>query len=95
MNVIWSTFAEASYEQNINYLLEERTVSEVLSFTSTVAKYIELIKINPKLFPDREGKGFRSAVIVPAIMMYYKINDDHIELHWFWNNHMDKRNLKL
>ena len=94
-HVIWSDLAELDYEENIEYLLKELTVSDAVNFVDGVERCINLVKTHYEIFPDREGKGYRSAVIVPAITMYYTVEVDHIRLHRFWNNNNEPKLLRL
>lgn len=94
-NVIWSDLAELDYEENIEYLIKKLTISDAINFVSGVEHCINLIKTHPEIFPDKEAMGYRSAVIVSSITMYYKIEDDYIKIYRFWNNHQNPKSLNF
>ena len=93
--IIWSNLAESDYENNINYLLEEWSEKEALRFVNSVKNHLEIIASSPYIFPDKNGDGYRSAVIVSQITLYYKIHSNQIRLHRFWNNYKNPANLKF
>jgi hypothetical protein len=47
---------------------------------------LELILINPKLYPNSQYKSLRKAVIKHQITLFYKLTENEIYLVRFWNN---------
>ncbi len=95
MKIIWSEDALLDYHQNIDYLLIDWSESVALQFVEEVEGVIELIQINPELYPLTDYRGIRKALIRKQITLFYKVVDDSIYLIRFWNNYQDPSKLKL
>jgi hypothetical protein len=96
MNVVWTTDAENSFEQNIAYLQEEWDDFVIMTFIEKTEEAIAYIAHNPALYPlyDKKKK-IRRCVLVKQISLYYRITKTNIELLLFWNNYQDPKKLKL
>ena len=96
MNVVWTTDAEDTYEQNIAYLQDEWDDFVISTFIENTDEAIAYIVDNPALYPfyDKKNK-IRRCVIVKQISLYYKITETNIELLLFWNNYQNPKKLKL
>ncbi|NOS90534.1 MAG: type II toxin-antitoxin system RelE/ParE family toxin [Cyclobacteriaceae bacterium] len=95
MKIIWSEDALLDYHQNIDYLLRDWSESVALQFVEEVEGVIELIQINPELYPLTDYRDIRKALIQKQITLFYKIADDNVFLIRFWNNYQDPSRLKL
>lgn len=95
MKIIWSEDALLDYHQNIDYLLRDWSESVALQFVEEVEGVIELIQINPELYPLTDYRDIRKALIRKQITLFYKIADDNVFLIRFWNNYQDPSRLKL
>jgi len=95
MKIIWSEDALLDYHQNIDYLLVDWSESVALQFVEEVEGVIELIQINPELYPLTDYRGIRKALIRKQITLFYKVAEDNVFLIRFWNNYQDPSKLKL
>ncbi len=60
MEIIWSDDARQDYEENIEYLLNEWSGKSASTFIEEVESVLELLKINPKLYPKIDYKSIKS-----------------------------------
>ena len=96
MQIVWTKQAEDSFNQTIDYLLEVWTVKEATNFIKLVEVVIIKIGMNPKLFKvsifDKES---REAIITKHTSMFYRLlNNNTIEIEYFWNNYRNPNDLK-
>ncbi|NBW36992.1 MAG: type II toxin-antitoxin system RelE/ParE family toxin [Cytophagia bacterium] len=95
MQVRWSDEAIEDYHQNIAYLLKDWSATVAIEFIEDTEITIELIKINPELYPLTSHKDIRRAVIRKQISMFFEIRDEAIHIIRFWNNYQNPDKLKL
>ncbi|GGG37600.1 type II toxin-antitoxin system RelE/ParE family toxin [Bizionia arctica] len=96
MQTVWTKQAEDSFNTTIDYLLKVWTVKEAENFIELVENIILKIEVNPKLFKvsifDKES---REAIITKHTSMFYRLlNNNTIEIEYFWNNYRNPKNLK-
>lgn len=86
MKIIWSKKSEYNFDNIYNYL--EQFWSPVIAqkFIKDVLKIITLLENNPMLGKYNSKLKCRSMIISKNVMLYYQINEDHIELISFYNN---------
>lgn len=94
-NVLWSEHAKIDYWKNIEYLIENWSESTAKKFINEVDFVLDIISIYPEMFQLTNYSRVRCALIFKQISLFYRVNDDKIELIRFWNNHMDKEKLVL
>ena len=69
--LIWSEEALNNLKDIIGYLENKWTQREIKKFARLLEKHLDLIKDNPKLFPESElSNGFRRAVISKQVSLY-------------------------
>ncbi len=95
MDIIWSDDAKLDFEENIEYLLMDWSEKSASKFIEEVELILELLKVNPKLYPKAGYKSIRRAVIRKQITLYYQYNDSSIHLIRFWNSNKDPKALKF
>lgn len=96
MQIVWTKQSEDSFNATIDYLLEIWTEKEAHNFIGLVEGVIGNIEVNSKLFKvsifDKES---REAVITKHASMFYRIlNDNTIEIEYFWNNYSNPKTQK-
>ncbi len=95
MNIIWSEDAIIDYHQNIDYLITEWSEKLAAEFIEDVEGVLELIKIQPEIYPISNYHNIRKAVIRKQISLFYEVKGQKIFLVRFWNNYQNPNNLKL
>ena len=95
MEIIWSNPAKADYWKNIEYLENEWSPKEVISFITEVERNLELLKNNNEFFAKTGYNNVYKLIIVKQVSLFYKISTDKIELLRFWNNYQDLNKFKL
>ncbi len=85
MEIIWSPQSKKDYWQNIDYLEAEWTFKDVINFIEKVDQTLNLLLQNNIEFISTNYKNINKVVILKQITLYYRINNDKIELLRFWN----------
>ncbi|KAA5827543.1 type II toxin-antitoxin system RelE/ParE family toxin [Algibacter amylolyticus] len=93
MQVVWTKQAEDSFNETIDYLLLKWTAKEANNFIDLVESIIEKIERNPKLFKRSVfDKQSREVIITKHTSMFYReLNEEVIEIEFFWNNYRDPK----
>jgi len=79
-------------EQTIEYLQNNFTDREIRRLVDKIDSSIEIISQNPFIFPISEDKRVHQAVILQFNTMYYRVNDNDIEiLSFFLTDNLSKR----
>lgn len=95
MNIIWSPLAKTDFWRNIEYLEQEWSPKEVISFIEQVEHHIDLIRHNNVYFVKTKYKNVFKLVIVRQITLFYRVSQGNVELLRFWNNYQDLNKFKL
>jgi plasmid stabilization system protein ParE len=79
-----------------NYFEVNWTEKELRKLSIEIEKTLELISINPELFPKtRTKKSIRRVVITKHNTLYYRKKNKTIEILSFFSNNKNPNNLKL
>lgn len=93
---LWTDLALKDYHDNIDYLLQEWSEKEAISFIEDVESVLESLKSGNLEFKESNYRNIRECVVCKQITLYYRhFNDKEIELLRFWNNSKDKRKFKF
>ena len=97
ISIHWTREAERTLAQNLEYLAYRWDDKVVLDFINKVDDALDIIALNPKIFPAHNSElGIYKCVVVSQITIYYRIvNDNTIDLLTFWNNYQNPDKLKL
>ena len=97
MRVEWTTQAEDSFEEQVNFIAEVYSYKVSADFMEQTYDTLEKIKnplVNYQLVDA--GKGIRKCKINKFVDLYYKIIDDeYIELRTFFDSRQNPKKLKL
>lgn len=93
--MIWSSLAEKSYNENLNYLKENWPMSVVHSFISNVEKTMILLADNPDIFRWWDsGKKYKIGYLTSNISFFYSFDSENVMIHLFWDKRRDPEKLK-
>ena len=93
--VIYSPLAKNSFEQNIAYLEKEWTLKEIKNFINKTSEVVELLKMDPYVFPLSEfDTNIRKVVLIKQITLFFEIKKKEVHIHLFWNNYQDPEKIK-
>nr|WP_294926025.1 type II toxin-antitoxin system RelE/ParE family toxin [uncultured Flavobacterium sp.] len=95
MIVIWARQAKKDFWNNIDYLEAEWSEIIALNFIRKVNSTIELLKNDNVLFIKTNFKSVYKIVITKHISLYYRIENNNLELLRFWNTFQDTEKFKL
>ena len=89
ITISWSEPAKIDYWNNIEYLEREWTLTEVYNFMDKVDELIALLTKENLTFKPTDYKNTYQVPVVKQINLYYRFENDTIELLRFWNNYQD------
>ncbi|MAN59560.1 MAG: hypothetical protein CMC08_06960 [Flavobacteriaceae bacterium] len=94
--ILWTNHALSELENTIEYLEENWTERELKNFSQELDHTIELISKNPELFQiSKKKKNIRRAVVARFNNLYYRLNEDSIEILSFFSNRQDPDRIKF
>ncbi len=95
-SIHWNRLAILDYNNNIDYLLENWSVSEAQVFIDEVDEIIDVLRLGKVEHQSTNYTGVKRCVLRKQITLFYKIADKNtIELLRFWNNYQDEKKFKL
>ena len=94
--LFWSDKALADLQNIIDYLTENRTHKEIQNFAKRLNKRLDLIVINPGLFPSTtRRKNMRRSVLTKQTVIYYEIVEHIINIVTLFDPRQNPNRLKL
>ncbi|SEM12727.1 Plasmid stabilization system protein ParE [Chryseobacterium taichungense] len=94
--LIWSHQAESDYIDILEYWMNHNKSNKYSTkLIDEVEKKEKLISKNPNIGSLSEIEGVRYILIDKNFSLYYRINDDVIEILAFWDNRRDPDSLSL
>lgn len=92
----WTKKATIDLQNIIDYLLYKWTEKEVKHFVRKLDKRLELISINPRLFPKTsKRKNVRRSVLTKHTVVYYETSTDTIRIVTLFDPRQDPSKLKI
>jgi len=93
--IFWAEEAIQNLEEIIDYLSTRWTQREVENFKTKLSKQINLIKMNPRMFPASTFQPrLRKAVLSSQTSILYETQDNVIYIAYLFLNHKSTDNLK-
>lgn len=94
--VVWSPASERDLEQITEYLQSKWGNKIALSFLGKLDSIIDLILVNPKLFPlIHKDLGIRKIVVTSQNSLFYREFDSRIEIVRLFDSRQDPKRLSF
>ncbi len=94
--ILWSDRAVFDLQNIIDYLLSKWTEKEVRNFAKKLDSRLELISVNPRLFPKtNRRKNTRRSVLTKHTVIYYETSDDIIKIVTLFDPRQNSKKLKI
>lgn len=94
--ILWTDNALKELQKTIEYLEEHWTEKELRNLGAYLEKTLNLISNNPKLFQLSESKKeIRRAVVLKLNTLYFKVNENNVEIISFFSNRQNPQKRKL
>lgn len=90
--IVWSERALKELEQAIEYLENNFTNKELRKLSLEIERNLNIISKNPLVFSKSEKFYIRKVVIAKFNTLYYKIENEKIEIISFFSNRQDPNN---
>lgn len=95
ITIYWSETAKNDYWNNIEYLERKWTITEVYNFINKVDELINLLSKENISFKPTAYKNTFQVVVIKQITLYYRLENNSIELLRFWNNYQDLKKFSI
>jgi len=95
ITIYWSETAKNDYWNNIEYLERKWTITEVYNFINKVDELINLLSKENIFFKPTAYKNTFQVVVIKQITLYYRLENNSIELLRFWNNYQDLKKFSI
>lgn len=93
-NILWTDYALEELEQTIRYLEINFTEKEIKKLAKKLESVLELISINPLIFPKSENQEIFKITLFKFNTLYYRIIENDVEILSFFSNRQNpKENL--
>lgn len=93
--VIWSDRAKIEAAALLLYLKTEFGDSAVQDCMDDVERIISVLPRFSLVFPPFQGKSIRRGVVNKHLSIFYRLEDDQVEILSFWDNRRNLKKLKL
>lgn len=96
--IIWSTKASITFDENIKFLEDNWSDNEVERFVNLANRTINTITYQPLAFPKyKKYYNIRKVLVVKQVSLFYKYypKQNKIQLLVFFNNFQKPSKLKL
>ena len=94
--ILWTDFALKELEKTIEYLEENWTEKELRNLAENIEEKLALISQTPNLFQaSNYKKEIRRVVIFKHNTLYYRIENEQIEIISFFSNRQSPKKRKL
>ncbi|MHA3787739.1 type II toxin-antitoxin system RelE/ParE family toxin [Flavobacterium hauense] len=94
-NVFWTDHALSELKKTIEYLEEHWTESDLRNFASKLENTLQLISVNPDIFPNSDTKNIKRAIVAKHNTLYYRVNNNSIEIISLFSHRQNPRKRKL
>jgi plasmid stabilization system protein ParE len=95
-NIFWTDFALKELENTIEYIEQNWSEKELKNLAEKLEETLNLISKNPDIFQVSEfKKDVRRVVVLKFNTIYYRLNNNQIEILSFFSNRQDPDKRKL
>ncbi|MCF8430043.1 MAG: type II toxin-antitoxin system RelE/ParE family toxin [Bacteroidia bacterium] len=95
-NIFWTDFALKELENTIEYIEQNWSEKELKNLAEKLEETLNLISKNPDIFQVSEfKKDVRRVVVLKFNTIYYRLNNNQIEILSFFSNRQDPKKIKL
>ena len=91
----WSSRAIEDFESVLNYLKNNWSEKEVITFIQKAEKLTTLIVHNPFIFRKTSAKNYREALITKHNLLIYKVTKKQILVLTVWDTRMHPNKKKF
>ena len=95
-SIIWSPKAEETFDGITDDLLESWSEKGVRRFVQETFETIDRVAIFPHSSPSfKSDPNIRRAIVNKHVSLFYRVQEEKIELITFWSNRQDLENMGL
>lgn len=93
--IFWTEHAASELEKTIQYLQTEFSDKEISKLLIKLEETLELISINPKIFPISDKRGIHKVILLKYNSIYYREINNTVEILSFFSNRQNPKKRKI
>ncbi len=95
MTILWTSLAEITFQEEIDFILQKWNTNEAGKFIDLVDEFTKSLSSNPYLGKISKKGDIRMFVLSEQTTVFYEVfeNKNRIDLQLFWNNSRDTNEL--
>jgi len=93
--IFWTEHAASELEKTIQYLQTEFSDKEISKLLIKLEETLELISINPKIFPISDKRGIHKVILLKYNSIYYREINNSVEILSFFSNRQNPKKRKI
>ncbi|MDV6168895.1 type II toxin-antitoxin system RelE/ParE family toxin [Flavobacterium sp. DG1-102-2] len=93
--ILWTDHAMNELSNTIEYLEENWTKRDLKNFANKLNNTVDLLSTNPYIFQKSESTGIRRAIVAQHNTLYYRLNDEVVEILSFFSHRKNPNKRKL
>ena len=93
--IFWTEHASSELDQTIQYLQTEFSAKEISKLLIKLEETLELISINPKIFPISDKRGIHKVILLKYNSIYYREINNSVEILSFFSNRQNPKKRKI
>ena len=93
--IFWTEHAASELEKTIQYLQTEFSDKEISKLLIKLEETLELISVNPKIFPISDKKRIHKAILLKYNSIYYREINNTVEILSFFSNRQNPKKRKI
>lgn len=93
--IFWTELALEELKATCEYLEDRFTQKEIQRLANEIERITKLISQNPNLFPLTDKMKVRKVVILKFNSMYYRIEDNQVQILPFFSNRQSPNKRKI
>ena len=94
-NIRWTSNASEELANTIQYLEDNFSSKEIKKLAKNIEEVIQLLALNPTLFTKSESENIYRVVILKFNTMYYRLQNNEVEILSFFSNRQNPNKTKL
>lgn len=94
-DIFWTDLALEELQATVEYLEIRFSDKEIQRLAKEIERITELISHNPNLFPLSDKKKVRKVVILRFNSMYYRIEQNQVQILSFFSNRQSPETRKI
>ncbi|WP_026450482.1 type II toxin-antitoxin system RelE/ParE family toxin [Aequorivita capsosiphonis] len=97
MKIHWTTLADLTFRDEIDFILRKWNAEEAMKFVDLVEAFEKALASNPFMGKPSEKRQIRMFVLSKQTTVFHEVFEEknRIDIQLFWNNTKDPKGLEI